>query len=365
MLKHAASIITLFLCALLVYLSKDAMAAARDGFILWRDMVLPALFPFFVCTYILQKTNPFSRLSSKKARPVVSSLPVLVMSCMSGAPSGARLCGMYAGGGQLDLGYGRNLAAVCNLASPVFIVGSLCLSMLDAPQLALPVALAHYLSAFLLYPAVFLLSAPSREPLKTQAQCQPEYAGLSKTIVDAIGNGMKAMLQILGTIIFFMVLIQVLERVRALAAVEDVLTAAGLGGPALRPIFIGLLEMTNGCRALAAAQLPLGSAAAAAAFIITFGGVCVFIQSLAFIRLNPFRYLGIKLTQACLAALLAYLFSLLFLGSQSAVFTLTPDKLKSNAMSATAILASSILASSVVYLYAAIAASRKRKTSEP
>lgn len=33
-------------CALLIAFNPDAMAAAREGFSLWRDSVMPALLPF-------------------------------------------------------------------------------------------------------------------------------------------------------------------------------------------------------------------------------------------------------------------------------------------------------------------------------
>ena len=47
-------------CALLIAFNPDAMAAAQEGYALWRDSVLPALLPFFVCTSLMRQMGAMS-----------------------------------------------------------------------------------------------------------------------------------------------------------------------------------------------------------------------------------------------------------------------------------------------------------------
>ena len=40
----------MLLCGALIALNGEAAEAARSGFALWQNSVMPALLPFFVCT---------------------------------------------------------------------------------------------------------------------------------------------------------------------------------------------------------------------------------------------------------------------------------------------------------------------------
>lgn len=62
------AIIALLLCLLLVCFYRPAMLAARDGFDLWLEVVMPALFPFMVCTSILQRSGTFNLNSNKRSK---------------------------------------------------------------------------------------------------------------------------------------------------------------------------------------------------------------------------------------------------------------------------------------------------------
>ena len=54
-------------CALLIAFNPDAMAAAREGFSLWRDSVMPALLPFFVCTSLMRQMGALQRCGAFRA----------------------------------------------------------------------------------------------------------------------------------------------------------------------------------------------------------------------------------------------------------------------------------------------------------
>ena len=146
-------------CALLIAFNPDAMAAAREGFSLWRDSVMPALLPFFVCTSLMRQMGA---LQSGNAAALFA------LAFVSGAPGGARLSSQYAADGDVDAGL-TCLAASLNTISPMYIAGAFATGMLGAPQAAFPILTAQLLSALLTvllvrkaYAPVLAASAPEQ-----------------------------------------------------------------------------------------------------------------------------------------------------------------------------------------------------------
>ena len=111
-------------CALLIAFNPDAMAAAREGFSLWRDSVMPALLPFFVCTSLMRQMGALQR---------GNAAALFALAFVSGAPGGARLSSQYAADGDVDAGL-TCLAASLNTISPMYIAGAFATGMLGAPH---------------------------------------------------------------------------------------------------------------------------------------------------------------------------------------------------------------------------------------
>lgn len=330
------------LCALLALYSAPALAAAREGFYLWRDSVFPALLPFFVCAHIMQNCGAMRSGN----RPALYGL-----SMVSGAPSGARL----AGGMKRDM---TDTAAALNVASPMFIAGSFASSMLGEPALAWPILLAQLLSA-----GLFLLLTKDGEKQEPAAAPSCESPSFLRLMSDAVASGVRALLTVGGTIMVFMAFKALLDETGIFSLLTAPLSRLlfKFGHSAALPsiLFSGMLEMVQGCRELADAGLNLRQTAALGAFLFSFGGICILAQSLSFARLRAGRYLWRKLLQGCLAALLAYLLVPLFLPDAQAAFSsLPPEALAQNAISAALTAGISLSGVSVVLLLAAAAGRR-------
>ena len=115
-----------------------------------------------------------------------------------------------------------------------------------------------------------------------------------KTTVSVMGS-------ICGWVILFRVLIAFLER--------WFLWLIPYPG---RLVLIGMLELTNGCCGLGEiANIPLRFTLAAG--FLSFGGLCVALQSIAYLskcKVNPLYYLLCKTTQGLLSLGLCFLFCL-------------------------------------------------------
>ncbi|MDD3920059.1 MAG: hypothetical protein PHO41_02625, partial [Eubacteriales bacterium] len=134
-MKHAPSVLGILFCILLLVFSTPAVYAAREGLTLWWTVVFPALFPFFVCTALLQKSGMlYSAVGggTRKARSHQKTryaVPVLLLSAVSGYPGAAKLCALLYEDHAISFSEAERLTVTCNLCSPMFLLGALCTGM--------------------------------------------------------------------------------------------------------------------------------------------------------------------------------------------------------------------------------------------
>ncbi|MDI6870307.1 MAG: nucleoside recognition domain-containing protein [Bacillota bacterium] len=269
-----------------------SLAAARRGIHLWWTAVLPSLLPFFILSDLLQATGVVKALGvllEPLMRPLFA-LPgaagvALVIGFTSGPPSGARAAARLTSAGLCSPEEGSRLAAFANVAGPLFVTGVTAVSLFHAPAAAPVLALVHY-GAALLVGLIFarlpsarrsLDGRPARRsgdrPLRaawrelgTAAATAPPLGQLLGTVVR---EGGEAVLLVGGFIIFFSVLIGLLEAGLRLPAG---LPSAGLAG---------LLEVTAGLSRAASSPDPLPTRLAAASALLAWSGLSIHAQAAA------------------------------------------------------------------------------------
>ncbi len=253
-------IVILGLTVLFIPFSPEAASGAADGLKLFAAYVLPALFPFFVCSHYLTESGVFIRLTRRGRLLPLLAAP---LTALCGTPSSALITErMYASGC-----YSRKKAsmfcAALNQTGPSFIISSLCLGMLKSPRYAAAFLISHYAPAFA---AAVLLSffkdGPHPMPVvRSYEQADRPLAAFSKAISGAVVN----VLRVGGTVVFFRSVYSVLS------------TALSFGQSPAGGFITGLFEMTSGVSVLVSSttRLSLGLCA----FLISFGGACIFIQS--------------------------------------------------------------------------------------
>ncbi len=334
------------LCALLIAFNRESSEAAREGFTLWQNVLLPSLLPFFVCARIMQSSGAIS-----PADPVA----LFALSFISGAPSGARLCAAFEPGEKNPQGP-TLVAASLNTLSPVFVCGTYASVMLGAPVLAIPLIMGQLLSALAFFG--YFLKRGAVDMRRYRAQ---DALSGSKIFPSAITDAVTSLLGICGTVVFF----SVLETLLDTAGVTHILTwpfeklinALGGRGDAVEAALSALIEVASGANELAQSGMGLRAMVTISAFAFTFGGLCVAVQSMLFMRIDLGRYLLVKLAQASFSALIAFMiFPLCAKGITPVGVSL--DEVLGNALSACAIFAASLLGMGLVLL---LCAARRRK----
>lgn len=369
MIKRFTVILCLMGCLLLLLFSVPAMEAAREGLRLWYETLLPALFPFFVLSGLLQRTGLLAMVSRWRlrlpCRIPASAVPVFLISSLSGAPTGARICGLMLDQGALSREEAQRFAAIFNLASPMFLTGALANNMLGSPDAALPLLLGSLASALIVCPLLCgLRPLPSSKRQKAAAGRPPFSLALELT--GALWDGVTAMLRIGGTVVLFVVLVHLMDATGLMGLIcrpfAGLLARFHLDPQLMRAAITGTLEMTNGCRELSQLALPLRLRAALCSGTVAAGGLCVLMQSMAFLELKPLEYLTVKQFQSLIAGGVTYLLFPLFCPSAAdASLQWNETLFQRNATAGLAIVAACLFAMFVTWFFAQLLQRLKRR----
>lgn len=246
---------------ILILDSKTALSGAREGLDLCIRTVIPSLFPFFVLSILLTgsltgQALPFLRPLRKFTGIPHGAESILLAGLLGGYPVGAQSIGRAHSEGLLSDGDARRMLAFCNNAGPAFLFG-MASSLFPEPWMPWALWGIHMASALL---ASRLIPGRSGNNL-------PLHSAEAPTLPAALTGAVRIMGQVCGWVVLFRVVLAFLQR-----------WFAWLLPVTLQVILAGLLELSNGCCALASiGDIPLRFILCAA--MLAFGGLCVGFQT--------------------------------------------------------------------------------------
>jgi sporulation integral membrane protein YlbJ len=342
--RYRSRVLTYFMAASAVFITlavvqfpKEAFDSAIAGLNLWWNVVFPALLPFFILSEILMGLGVvhfIGVLLEPLMRPVFNVPGVgafaLSMGLASGYPMDAVITCKFRKSQLCTAVEAERLLSFTNTADPLFIFGAVAVGMFGLPELGVTLAIAHYLSSFLVgviyryhgkkqdsgattknAPAGNILGKASRALIQAREEDQ---RSLGELLGDAVKTSMNTILLIGGFIILFSVFLQILSVVGITnllcAAAEMLLSALGFS-PSLSPALVtGLFEIDLGTLAASQADAPLSERVAIASAIIAWSGLCVHGQVASIviesgIRMGP--YFVARILHAIIAALLTFI----------------------------------------------------------
>jgi len=308
-------------CLIMMAFPFVALDAARRGIALWASSVLPALLPFFICANFMTALGlpahigrifekPFKKLFRA---PGVSAF-VFAVSITSGYPMGAKLIGDLGRRKDITRSEAQKMLAFCSTSGPLFMLGAVGAGMLASSAAGAVIALSHYLGALL---NGLLCSIFSSERPSALSRAIPEEAGFKKgSLLDLFTDSMMAAFRSLGLICGYIVLFMMItDFVELTGVLEYIRTDYG------RSLAKGILEMTVGCSGVAGSgNLNLLYQCMLCSFIISFGGLSVYAQSmsmLAGLRISTAYYITVKVSHGLLAAAIAWFIGPPILGREA------------------------------------------------
>ena len=146
-------ILTLFTICLILF-STSNLSAAKKGLTLWANSIVPSLFPFFVATELLSHT-PFTyylgKLLNRFMKPVFNIRGegsfAFIMGIISGYPMGAKIAADFRTNNICSKEECERLLSFTNNSGPLFIVGTVGISMFANSTIGFILLITHLLAS--------------------------------------------------------------------------------------------------------------------------------------------------------------------------------------------------------------------------
>lgn len=328
--EYSLSIIVISLFILLILFSKQSLLAAQNGVTLFISSVLPSIFPFLVIVNILLNLNILKKIC-KIFNPItrvlfnlpgISSLPIII-GLLSGYPLGAKISNDLYEKKAISKSTAEKLLAFTNNSGPLFILSYVGIALYHDTKTGILLLLTHILSAITvgIIFGVFGKKNNSRYYIDTQyenfiSSTRKPESNLSffQIFIDSIKNSVNTILVIGGFIIFFSVIIELLENSNFFyilsLPINTILAHFSLPTQLTIPTLQGLIEITNGLDALSTvSNANYVYTVSLSAFILGFGGISIYMQTLAIIidnNLSTKKYILGKLLQGIIAFIFTY-----------------------------------------------------------
>lgn len=289
--KYFFTIIFMIFTISLLLFSNNNLIAAQNGLVLWAKSVFPSLFPFFVATELLCQTNfiyILGRALNRFMKPIFNvpgeSAAAVILGTISGYPVGAKVVVNLKNQKIISKIEAERLIAFTNNSGPLFILGTVGIAMLKSPNIGYTLLLSHILASLTVG---YLFSFWKKNKFdinfretKFNSKLAPiKISDFGEILGNAIKKSIFSLLSIGGFIVFFSVILSILETSGILEIISTTLYAFGIPKNISKCFITGVIEMTNGLNftsnlynALPNFTLLLIS------FLLGFGGISVLFQ---------------------------------------------------------------------------------------
>ena len=290
-------------------------AVCLSGLNVYATTVLPALLPFIFLTLLLSNVIN-SKVLAKVFNPVCKFLYrengllgyIQIMSFVSGYPIGAKLLSEFARKNAISKSNAEKISVCTSTSGPAFVIASVGAITLNDRFAGIILFMCHILSA--VFNGIIFRKYAVYQPIPPLFTSNEKQKNL---FYECAFSCFTACLTVGVFVAFFFVFSQVLQDTKLLFPFEFLFSLLFKDTKKATAFVAGLIECTKGCVMMASTKgllkLPLICA------IISFGGISVIVQSVAFLKqanlsVKPF-ILG-KLIQTITSFIICFLFCTFF-----------------------------------------------------
>lgn len=285
---------------ILIY-PQNAIMSAKSGLHLCYEVIIPSLFPFFICSGLLiysGLTKVLAKFSGPFMKPLFNvggaGSSALVLGTVSGYPLGAlTACQLYESG-YLSKTETERLLAFCNNSGPLFILGAVGSAIYSSAKIGVVLYISHILST-LLVGFIFRFYKRDKHVAPTYCINQTEDS-FSQVFSRVLANSINSILTVSGAVIFF-------------AVISGIVVCRLPFNDVVKSLITGFLELSGGTKAISQTTLSITTKLTLSAFVVGFAGVCVHIQVAAIVakyHLSLLPYLLGKLLHGTFSAGLTF-----------------------------------------------------------
>lgn len=187
------------------------------------------------------------------------------------------------------------MLSFCSTSGPVFMIGTVGIGMLHSNMAGIIILISHVLGSF----ANGLLYRAKNDKSKSFMICIQQKN--NDILSDSMYNSIISILVVGGYIVICFVLVDMLNNLHIISSIgRTISNICHLDYDVVVSILNGAIEMTRGCFDVSKTAISLRVKTVLSCGLVTFSGLCVFVQSLAFIKnikVKKSRILLMKFTQ--------------------------------------------------------------------
>lgn len=296
----------LLITALIIINGEQSILYAKNALNICYDVIIPSLFPFFICSGLLIYSG-FCESIARFCRPIMmplfhvngSGAAAFVLGILSGYPLGAiTTCQLYENR-YLSQSEAERLLAFCNNSGPLFILGSVGVSLYASPKLGVSLYLAHILASLTV--GILFRFYKKKDYHALTAQIKNPDRSFGEIFSIVMKNSVQNIFIVCAAILFFSVAANLIMQYIHLA-------------PWLQSTLTGLMEFVTGTIGIAHSDLTLPYKLALSSAIVGFAGLSVHMQVMGVVaqyKLSLKPYIIGKALHGIFAAIYMYLICLL------------------------------------------------------
>lgn len=254
----------------ILFRSESVIRFSKDAMDMCYEIIIPSLFPFFVCSGLLIYSgfgSIIANLAQGIMRPIFNVAPAgaaaFVMGILSGFPSGAICTADLYRCGNLSKSEAERLLAFCNNSGPLFIIGAIGTALYHKPQYGVMLYVIHIISSI-------IVGIIFRNYKKEAHNSPPTYVNTkelsaSTAFATSLNTAAKNMITVCFSIIFFSAISRaVLEMIPS--------------PPALDSVISGICEFSTGVIKIYGLDYNTAQKLILTSLIVGFSGISVHIQ---------------------------------------------------------------------------------------
>ena len=268
--------------------SKDVSNTVTFSISLWKDNLLPSLFPFLLITQLLTEYGFIEIISFflGKYMSVFFNLPkessyALIVSLFSGFPSGSKYVKDLLEHNLLTEKEANHLIMFTHYSNPVFITSTIGAFLLQNQKYGYIILFSHIISNMLV---ALMFKEKSKKLYKSQKFNvilknihNKKHKNFISILTNSILESFKLLVNMLGIITFFLIITTLINNILHLNVFFKVLISS-------------FFEMTQGVKSVSQLALPINIKSAIIGAIISFSGLSVHFQVKSIIDGTTIKY---------------------------------------------------------------------------
>ncbi len=292
------SIIVLFIVK-----GEEAIFYAKEATELCYNMIIPTLFPFFICSGILIYSGfceTVAKIFSPVMKPLFNVSPNgsagFILGIISGYPLGAiTVCNLYEGH-YITKTEAERMLGFCNNSGPLFILGSIGIGMYFSVKVGIMLYIFHIISA--VFVGVILGFYKRNDFLAPETKILVRENSPVAGFGEVLENSLKSILNVCGAVMFFSVVSRLL--LDFVNYKEEYMA-----------LIYGICEFASGTARVSALDIDFVYKMVLSSLIVGFAGISVHIQVLSVVSrhsLSMKPYIFGKILHGTISAVLIFAF---------------------------------------------------------